>query len=151
MVGGVSASDPGGADSASHEEMTGRSEVEGRYVPGGCNIGPEEIALRRGVGWAALVVTAAGLAVLVWAEAGVWWRLLLFIPATASASGFLQAHKRFCVRFSWLGVFNFGSLGQAERVVDPASRAKDRRQGLRIIAYAAGVGVLVVALSLLVG
>lgn len=122
-----------------------------QYVPGVCNIGPEEIARRRRGGWIALAFTAAVLVALVWADVSPWWRLVLFLPATAAASGFLQARFRFCSGFSRLGVFNFGSLGETHEVTDEESRAKDRRRGNQITMYAAVIGAAFTAATVLIG
>jgi len=110
------------------------------YVPGVCNIGPREQSRRRNFGWIALAVTVVLFAVLLWAGVNPWWRLLLFLPATAAASGFLQAHLRFCSGFARQGLFNFGALGQVQHVTDDASKAKDRRKGTQITVISAVIG-----------
>ncbi len=112
------------------------------YVAGVCNIGPEETALRRNFGWAALAVTVVLLGLLVWIGFNPWWRLVIFLPAMSSASGFLQAHFRFCSGFARRGIFNFGSLGQTQQVTDEASKSKDRRRGNWIAVYAALIGII---------
>src|ERR1700691_3770505 len=117
------------------------------YVPGVCNIGPEEIARRRNFGWIALVVTLALLAVFVWTGISPWWRLFVFFPAMMSASGFLQAYFQFCSGFARRGVFNFGAPGQMQDVGDQGSKVKDKRQGNRITIYAVLIGVLVAIVS----
>lgn len=121
-----------------------------QYVAGVCNIGPEEIARRRNFGWMGLAVTVGVLAVLVWTDADRWWGLLLFLPAGASASGFLQAQFRFCSGFSREGVFNFGQVGETHEVTDDESRAKDRRRGNQINLYSALVGAAVAILGVVV-
>jgi hypothetical protein len=125
--------------------------VQAEYVPGVCNIGPEEIARRRNFGWAALAVTVAVFVVLVWAKVSPWWRLVLFLPAMGSASGFLQAQLHFCAGFSRLGVFNFGPLGEKNKVVDEDARIRDRRRGNQISLYAAVIGAIVSLVAVLVG
>ncbi len=120
------------------------------YVPGVCNIGPAEITRRRRVGWIGLVASVVLVGILIAVDAGRWWWLLLFLPVTMSASGFLQAHFRFCAGFSRAGVFNFGPLGQTQDVTDGESLAADRRRGNQITLYAAliGVGVALLAVAL---
>lgn len=122
-----------------------------QYVPGVCNIGPEEIARRRRGGWVALAVTVLAFIVLVWTDVNPWWRLLLFLPATAAASGFLQAKFGFCSGFSRLGVFNFGPLGETQKVADEGARTMDRRRGNQITLYAAIIGAVVTVAAILVG
>jgi hypothetical protein len=62
-----------------------------QYVPGTCNIGPEEIALRRRAGHIGLAVTAALATALLRSNANRAWRLTLALPAAGAASGYLQA------------------------------------------------------------
>ena len=120
------------------------------YVPGSCNIGPAEIALRRRAGHAGLVVTAALGAALVRSDLPRAWRLTLAVPAAGAASGYLQARERFCADFGWRGVHNFDRRGQEQPVAGDRALAQDRRKALRIAAASAaiGVGVALVAMSL---
>src|ERR1700690_3894174 len=113
------------------------------YVAGICNIGPEEIRRRRTTGWVGLIIALILFAVLFWTGVDPWWRLLVFLPATLSASGFLQAYFQFCSGFARRGVFNFGAIGQMNPVADDASKAKDRRWGNRITLYAVVIGALI--------
>jgi hypothetical protein len=119
-----------------------------QYLPGSCNIGPAEIALRRRAGHAGLVVTAALGAALLRSDLPRAWRLTLAVPAAGAASGYLQAHARFCADFGWRGVYNFDRRGQEQPVA--GDNAQDRRKAMRIAAASAaiGVGVALVAMSL---
>jgi hypothetical protein len=121
-----------------------------RYVPGSCNIGPAEIALRRRAGHAGLVVTAALGAALLRSDLPRAWRLTLAVPAAGAASGYLQARERFCADFGWRGVYNFDRRGQEQPVAGDDAPAQDRRKAIRIAAAsgAIGVGVALVAMSL---
>lgn len=121
-----------------------------QYVPGSCNIGPAEIALRRRAGHAGLVVTAALGAALVRSDLPRAWRLTLAVPAAGAASGYLQARERFCADFGWRGVYNFDRRGQEQPVAGDNALAQDRRKAMRIAAASAaiGVGVALVAMSL---
>jgi hypothetical protein len=125
--------------------------VQSEYIPGVCNIGHAEITRRRNFGWVGLAITVMAFIVLVWTDVNPWWRLLLFVPAMASASGFLQAHFRFCAGFSRTGVFNFGAVGDTHEVTDEGARAKDRRRGSQISLYAAIIGAAFATLAVLVG
>ena len=126
-----------------HENLT--------YAPGECNIGPEEVARRRNLGWIALGITLAAYAGMKWSAIDVWWRLLIFLPATASASGFLQAYFRFCVGFARMGVFNFGRAGEMHKIDNEDSKKKDRKKGSTITLYAAVIGAVVTILSIAAG
>src|SRR5918994_2132622 len=110
-----------------------------QYLAGACNIGPAEIAMRRRAGHAGLVVTAALAAVLLRSDLHPAWRLVLALPAAGSAAGYLQARQRFCANFGWRGVYNFGAMGQEQRVADDRARAEDRRRALRVMGASAAV------------
>ena len=121
-----------------------------QYVPGSCNIGPAEIALRRRAGHAGLVVTAALGAALLRSDLPRAWRLTLAVPAAGAASGYLQAHGRFCADFGFRGVYNFDRRGLEQPVAGDSALAQDRRKAMRVAAASAaiGVGVALVAMSL---
>lgn len=113
------------------------------YVPGVCNIGPDEIARRRNLGWVALAITLLLLLTLVLTGVNPWWRLFVFFPAAMSASGFLQAYFHFCVGFARIGAFNFGSAGQRHSVPDEFSKTLDRGRGNQLALYAALIGSVI--------
>jgi len=120
------------------------------YRAGACNIGPAEIARRRMVGHVGAVATLLLGAILVWTDAPVVSRALLFLPAALGASGYIQAATRFCADYGWRGVFNFGDAGhrRTSSVADAAARRADRRKALLIGAGSALVGLLAVIISL---
>ena len=113
------------------------------YRPGVCNIGPAEIAKRRRAGHMGLIATIVLFVVLVAIDAPPLARLLLIIPAAVGASGYLQAHLRFCAGFGALGVRNFGPLGRTEQVEGPEARARDRARAYRIGGASVAIGVAV--------
>jgi hypothetical protein len=118
------------------------------YEAGVCNIGPAEIRARRMTGWAGLLVTVLLLALLVAFHAGHWWRLFVFLPASMSASGFLQAYFHFCSGFGMQGVYNFkDKVGKTEKVTDSEALKKDRSKSLRIALYSAAVGAAVTVMA----
>jgi hypothetical protein len=121
------------------------------YQPGLCNIGPAEIARRRRAGHVGLVVTAGLFASLVLLKAPPPARLVVALPAAASAAGYLQASLRFCAGFGSRGIYNFGDLGQVVDVADMEARARDRVRatqiGLASLAIGAGVGLMAVLAS----
>jgi len=119
------------------------------YESGVCNIGPAEIAYRRRWGHLGLVVTAVLFAALVWTGAPHWTRILIALPAGASAVGYLQAYLRFCAAFGALGVFNFGERRDVLPVRDQAARSRDRRRAFQIFAASALIGLAVGLLAVL--
>jgi hypothetical protein len=110
------------------------------YRPGVCNIGPAEIARRRRAGHTGLIAAIGLFIALMAIGAPDWTRILVAIPAIGAASGYLQAHFRFCAGFGAAGVFNFGELGPTERVADHADRAS--------VAIGITAGIVAVALPI---
>jgi hypothetical protein len=115
--------------------------VSDQYVPGTCNIGPEEIALRRRAGHAGVAVTAALAAALLRSGANPAWRLTLALPAAGAAAGYLQARQRFCANYGFRGLYNFESRGHEQPVAVAGAAAADRRRSLQITAASAGIGL----------
>jgi hypothetical protein len=123
-----------------------------QYVPGTCNIGPEEIELRRRAGHVGLAVTAALGAALLRSDLHPAWRLTLALPAAGAASGYLQARQRFCANYGFRGLYNFERRGQERPVPDAGVQGvqdADRRRSLQIAATSAaiGAGVALVAVA----
>ena len=122
---------------------------DGQYIPGVCNIGPQEIARRRRSGHFGLIVSIVVLAALIVVDAPPLLRLVVFIPAALSASGYLQAYLKFCAGFGQIGVFNFGDRGSSEHVVDQAARAKDRAKAWQISIFSGLIGLAVAIVAVL--
>jgi hypothetical protein len=120
-----------------------------QYMPGTCNIGPAEVALRRRVGHTGLFITVVLAAVLLALDAAPAWRLLLALPAAMGAAGYLQASLRFCANFGFRGVYNFDALGHEQRVAAEEARAQDRRRAVLVAVASAVIGLAVALLSLL--
>jgi hypothetical protein len=121
-----------------------------QYVPGSCNIGPEEIALRRRAGHVGLAVTAGLAAALLRSDLHPAWRLTLALPAAGAASGYLQARQRFCANYGFRGVYNFRPRGHAQAVASSEAKAVDRRRALQIAATSAAIGAVVALVALAV-
>jgi hypothetical protein len=118
------------------------------YIPGVCNIGPAEIAMRKRVGWGGLVVTAIAWIGLVYFSVNHYWLLLLVFPASMSATGFLQGYLHFCAGFGMRGLFNFGSeVGKTETVQQQEFRAKDKKRAQEIFLYSVIVGIVVALIA----
>jgi hypothetical protein len=122
--------------------------MSNQYIPGTCNIGPEEIALRRRAGHVGLAVTAALGAALLRSDLHPAWRLALALPAAGAAAGYLQARQRFCADYGFRGLYNFDARGH-EQPVGADTREEDRRRSLQIAATSAaiGAGVALVAVA----
>jgi hypothetical protein len=119
------------------------------YVPGGCNIGREEIARRRSAAVTGALVTIGTAAVLIATGAPDLARLLVAIPAAGTAIAALQVRNRFCVAYAAQGVYNVdGAAGEVNRVGDADALRRDRRRAARMVAAGAAAGALA-ALALL--
>jgi hypothetical protein len=119
------------------------------YRPGVCNIGPAEVGRRRRAGQVGLLATVVSLGVLVAINAPPAARLIVGLPAAVAASGYLQARLRFCAGFGSRGVFNFGPLGQTQKVADGDARAQDRSRANQISLVSLAVGVAIGVLAVL--
>lgn len=122
-------------------------EVQTKYIPGVCNIGPAEIKRRRQSGWLGLGLTVAMGAAFVWFDVASAWWLALFFPATMSATGFLQAYMHFCAHFGLSSLFNFGDVGKTDSVQQAEFRAKDKRKAWQIIIYSVFIGLAVALIA----
>ena len=117
------------------------------YVPGACNIGAREIMHRRAVGIAALVFALiSGYTLLAADDLTRSARWGIFFPLFVSAIGFIQARNKFCMAYGLAGTFNFGKIGDMERVFDAESKKIDRRKALLIVVQSALIAALVTAL-----
>ena len=128
----------------------GTLQHDAEYVPGRCNIGPAEIGRRRMVGHVGLAATILGFAILALLPISALWRLLLFFPASVSASGYLQAALHFCAGFGSRGIFNFGSLGEQQAVADSEAQRQDRRTSTHISLASGLIGVAAALVAVLV-
>ena len=118
--------------------------MELTYAPGACNIGPEEIDRRRKAAVAGLVASVGFAAELIFgfgSAPGGLERLLVALPLTGAAIGWIQARRRFCMAYGLAGTFNLGTIGEMSRVTDQAALAADRRTALIIAAQGLAIGV----------
>ena len=121
-----------------------------RYIPGVCNIGPAETAMRKRAGWAGVIVTALLWGLLATLRVKEVWYWLLFFPAASSASGFIQAKMHFCAAFGLKSLFNFGpEVGKTDTVLQAEFRALDRKKAWRIFGYSSLIGVLAAVVACL--
>ena len=73
-------------------------------------------------------------------------RLVVAAPLASAAIGWIQARRRFCLAYGFAGTFNFGSIGELRRVVDPESLRADRRTAATIALQGLLVGLAGAAL-----
>lgn len=121
------------------------------YIPGVCNIGPAERFRRRLNGIISGIAAVVLLVFLVSIDVPAVWRLLLIIPVSAAASGFLQDAMHFCAGFGMKGIYNvINSAGITEDVQLEEFRRKDRTKALQIAAYSLVIGAVIAASTLFI-
>jgi len=125
------------------------TKVSQEYIPGVCNIGPAERKKRRMMGVAGTIATGLVLLGFYAADANWAWYLLVIIPATAAANGFLQDYMHFCVGFGMKGIFNvINSAGVTDNVELEEFRKADRRKAIKILLYSLLIGIAVAAIAI---
>jgi hypothetical protein len=124
---------------------------EQKYIPGVCNIGPAERAKRRQTGYVALLASIILMVTLVAIGAPRGWRLLLILPLSVAAVGFLQDRLHFCIGFGFKGLYNvINSAGTTDSVSQAEYRAKDRKKAMSIVWLSLVSGVVIAVLCFLV-
>jgi hypothetical protein len=103
------------------------------YIPGTCNIGPEEIKRREIATLVSLVLTISVLILILVLHPDKLWRLAIFVPMASLVINFQQMYFRFCVNFGLRGIFNLGKPGRFDTVEQAEFRKKDRNKAIRII------------------
>jgi disulfide bond formation protein DsbB len=124
------------------------STVNNTYIPGVCNIGPAEIKRRQQSGYIGLIIAIVLWVVLAALHGPAVIRLVVFLPAAMSASGFIQAYKHFCAGFGMKGVFNFdATVGQTDTVAQKEFRAADRQEARKILGLSVLCGLIVALIA----
>lgn len=119
-----------------------------KYIPGACNIGPQERVLRSRVGWIGTVVFLLLAGYFHLAAFPKWANLFLFIPALLGAMGLLQAYSNFCVNFGLRGVMNVDKEAfKTDTVEQSEFRALDRKNAWRIITMGFGIALAATLLA----
>ena len=121
-----------------------------QYIPGVCNIGQAETAIRKRTGWIGAASNAVLWMLLAYFNVEEIWYVLLVIPSTVSATGFIQARMHFCAAFGLMSLFNFASeVGKTDTVMQAEFRALDRKKAWQILGYASLAGILVTLVAYL--
>ena len=121
------------------------SSDEFEYIPGVCNIGVREIRRRQLVGGIGLFLTITTVFGFYHQHSSQIARLGTFLPALVMSIGYLQARKKFCLGFGISGLFNFGSLGNAKRVISEADRKIDREAAIKLFFQASLIAAAITA------
>jgi hypothetical protein len=121
---------------------------QAKYIPGVCNIGPQERVLRSRGGWIGTVAFMALAVYFHFAGFPKWVNYFLFIPALMGAIGLLQFYSHFCVNFGLRGLMNVDKEAfKAEPVERAEFRALDRKNAWRIISIGFGIALAATLLA----
>ena len=101
--------------------------VNNDYIPGKCNLGSEEIEMRKRKAKIGLILTLLSIIALQIFHPSPNYKLLIFIPLFYSILCYYQAQQKFCVAFGIIGIYNFGNLGKSKRVIESEFKNKDIR------------------------
>jgi hypothetical protein len=115
------------------------------YIPGVCNINPQEIKQRRYTGHLGLAVTIV-LIVLVFALHVSWYlRVIVIIPAFLMAIGYLQAYNKFCVSYA-AAKQHHADDGEVIEITDKEMLALDRKKTRMMNLQATIIAALIAAI-----
>lgn len=112
-----------------------------QYTPGVCNIGNGEIRRRQLVAIIGYALALASFVTMISTNAAHRARWGLYLPLLVGSIGFVQARKKFCLAYGFMGTFNFGKLGQISKVQSVADKKQDRITALTILLQAAALAL----------
>lgn len=128
------------------------STTESEYIPGTCNIGPQEISNRYQVGYTGLVLALVLILLVEILDGHRLWRLAIIGPVALSLTGFVQATQRFCLAYGFSGVFSVKGFRQLTKIQDDAFLKQDRKMAIRLVAIVGfGTGIITMLYYLLPG
>ena len=123
---------------------------DGAYVPGQCNLGPEEIRRRMNIGWLGVTLTFLVVIVLEIFDASRIYRIIVLPTIGVALSGFLQARHRFCYLYGWRGVFSIAGRKKFEKVSGNADLKKDRNTAIQIVVMMLVGSILLTAVYMVI-
>ncbi|HSY77193.1 MAG TPA: hypothetical protein VK890_10075 [Bacteroidia bacterium] len=127
---------------SANEPIINKQEDEGRYIPGVCNIGKQEIKRRRNGAIFGTILTTIIIAILLLSHTDKLWRFLVFLPLVSVGIGFQQWYYKFCAGFGMKGVFNFKELGESISVEQAEMLKADKAKAINMIATSVIFGLV---------
>jgi len=112
-----------------------------QYTPGVCNIGNGEVRRRQLVAIIGYALALASFVTMISTNAAQCARWGLYLPLLVGSIGFVQARKKFCLAYGFMGTFNFGKLGQISKVQSVDDKKQDRITALTILLQAAALAL----------
>jgi hypothetical protein len=107
-----------------------------QYIPGTCNIGKAEIRRRQLVALLGAIATIFGAISIGNKYTSHTPRIWLFIPALVFAIGWIQSKKKFCLAYGYMGVFNFNTGRDTNKVISQDDLKADRATAFSILTQA---------------
>jgi hypothetical protein len=107
-----------------------------QYIPGTCNIGKAEIRRRQFVALLGAIATILGAISIGNKYTSHTPRIWLFIPALVFAIGWIQSKKKFCLAYGYMGVFNFNTGRDTNKVISKDDLKADRATAFSILTQA---------------
>jgi hypothetical protein len=120
------------------------------YISGACNIGPSEIKRRQQgavIGGVLFLLTAI---LFISTNATTATRLISFIPAMLFAVGVIQARRKFCVAYGFLGVFSFEKIGATTKVKVNQELVADRKYAVKLLLQSVLAAAVLTALVIII-
>jgi hypothetical protein len=113
-----------------------------QYRPGICNIGVQEVRVRKIFLNIFLILTAIlTITTVYWNNSVVIWSMLLFTTFSTIVLG-LEIRYKFCIVFGFFNLHNFKQLGHLDEIHDTENAKADRARVLQIILQALAVALL---------
>jgi len=104
-----------------------------KYTPGACNIGIQEISIRKKFVWLFAPLTIFfTISCLYYCHSLFLW-FLLVISSFSLIVLYLEIKYKFCILFGFFSLYNFQRLGDLDEVKNQESINMDRRRVLEIV------------------
>jgi hypothetical protein len=105
------------------------------YIPGVCNIGPDEIRSKYALAWLSVVVAVVFLGLSFFIQMPHMYRIVVFFPVFLAFLCFAQATNRFCVNFGLQGLMNMDKKAgiHTDKVQEIEFSVQDRSKARLII------------------
>ncbi len=109
------------------------------------NISDAGVVRRLRLGWIGVALTLAFIVGAVATDLAWYWRLLAFVPAVVSASGFLQALRRTCIARAKEGTFEHDDFSKTAAVDEQVIASRKVAAGIRRDVTIIGIGCALLA------
>lgn len=109
------------------------SEIQEKYEAGLCNIGKNEITIRKKLFNFSLLVMLSLICLSMAFHQDKWMTLLLFVSTFFTFLLFIEIRLKFCILFGFFNLYNFKQLGNLENVNDLELKRKDRKRAFKIV------------------